>query len=718
MLQENEKILAECRPDFLEEIRGASIDDMSFKDIIRLDQARDGNSVLVIERDEQLYRLNSAFRPVQEADRWVTQFNLDHLENIILMFGLGNGIFLKSLLKALRKDDKIVIYEPSLQIFRFILDREDICSILSDPRVYIVVEGINSADFYFVMERFLNWRNIDALCVCDHPGYKDLYALEYVSFMQQILECKELVHVVKYTDVNLAHQTVRNYFINMRYIAKSNMLADFVGKIPKDFPAIIVSAGPSLDKNIEELKRAQGKAFILAVDSAVNILLSHDIKFDAMISVDAKKVKSHISREECKEVPLICGLMSKPQILAFHQGKKIWVMGSRYIEGLYSEMGHPFLPINIGGSVATAAFAACEKLGFQKIVLVGQDLAYGDGATHAGGVVKSVVNEQSGQKEVDGWGGSKVRSRYDWLIYLSWFESAIQQMPEVQVIDATEGGALIHGSEVMTLSEVIDRYCTIDFSMRDLLDKEPPTFNEETYVKVQKKLQHLEKELENVKRSSEEAVMICDQVIDMIKQHGSGVPLYKQAKRLTALNSSIYSQGVYQLLDYYVTETAVEDLKDINQMTGNKEDDIINTYKSAKAMYDSLVRAVKELNGDGYGFGEEMEKVQKELEEAIVLSVEMIEMIQHNVSDEEIENQKEKVAALGKILNPRPAFVYLAESVADEINNMDYKGDNTGDERQDLLNSYIDNRECCAVYLREAKRLSRAKFVHDCLMFV
>ena len=83
---------------------------------------------------------------------------------------------------------------------------------------------------------------------------------------------------------------------------------------------------------------------------------------------------------------------------------------------------------------------------------------------------------------VDGWYGDMVKSRYDWIIYRNWFESAIQQLPDVEVIDATEGGALIHGSETMCLSEVIDTYCNQSFSMLELLDRESPTFDENPYT--------------------------------------------------------------------------------------------------------------------------------------------------------------------------------------------------------------------------------------------
>lgn len=589
MLTENEAAFSTYRQDFLKVFQDMLKQETEEGLKAELGQARDGSSVLLVEKDGKSYRLNSAFRPVQEAERWALQYDFDYLENVVVLFGLGNGIFARNLLKRLQEKDIFIIYEPSLQIFQLVLEKEDISDILADPRVRLVVEGINEGGFSFVLEKHLDWRTKDAFCVCMHPKYDELFTKQGIAVMKQVGECKELANVLMHTDVHLSHQTVLNVLFNVRYIEKANIVSDYVGKIPEGFPAIIVAAGPSLDKNIEQLKRAEGKAFIVAVDSAVKTLINHGICFDAYVSVDAMKSHRHTDFEECHNVPLLCAFMSNRGITSVHQGKKIWITGWRCLEAFYSELGHPLETVNLGGSVATAAFSACEKMGFKKIVLVGQDLAYDGKITHAGQTVKKIINEDIGQQEVDGWYGGKVRSRYDWLIYRNWFESAIQQLPEVQVIDATEGGALIHGSEVMTLSDVIDRYCTISFSMGQLFELVPPTFTEEEYAVMREKVRHMREETKTVRREAIEAVIICDEVLNNIRQFGADANITKQAKRLAGIGARIMSQNVYQLLDYYITDTAVEEMKEINRMTGSKEQDLLDTYSSARAMYQALI---------------------------------------------------------------------------------------------------------------------------------
>lgn len=708
MLQINEKVLTEYRADFLEKIRntqGAETENNS--DRIEFDKARDGSSVLLLERDGQRYRFNSAFRPLQEAERWAAQYKLDYMENIILLFGLGNGIFARSLMKRMGERDSLIVYEPSSRIFRMILEQEDISDLLSNPHICILTEGINEQDFYFILEGCLEWRNVNALCVCEHPGYKELFIDSFRRFVKQIADNVDLVHAQKHTMAHFAHESIFNMFFNMQYLSKANILGDFTGKIPEGLSAIIVAAGPSLDKNIEELKRAQGKAFILAVDSAVNILLDRGIPFDAMISVDARKNPAYLSREECRDIPLFCMLLSRTHILLNHRGKKIFVMGGFCIDDYYQEAGHPFLPIELGGSVATAAFAVCVKLGFQKIVLIGQDLAYSGEVTHAGGKIKKIVNEDVGQEEIDGWHGDKVKSRYDWIFYRNWFESAIQQLSGIQVIDATEGGALIHGSEVMALSEVIDAYCTQAFSMKELLIQAPPTFQEEEFQSIREKLQHMEKEMKSIKRNSEEAAMICSQAINLVKQCGQDVSLNKQVKRLDALNHQMISQPVYGFLDYYVTDTAVEDMKDINKVTGSKEQDTLDAYTSAKALYDSMIQAVKDLSGEQ--LKESVNIVKKHLQEQIPICEQAIEFIEKGQWDEQTKDRLyAQIMELGQKIIVHEVYWMLRSEVTEGVAKMK----RTENKDINFMNSWIlDNKLC----IEEADRFIKSGFVHRCL---
>lgn len=54
--------------------------------------------------------------------------------------------------------------------------------------------------------------------------------------------------------------------------------------------------------------------------------------------------------------------------------------------------GIPFSNVACGGSVACSAFSLVYKLGFSRIILVGQDLALTDNKTHADGTFKEKMD--------------------------------------------------------------------------------------------------------------------------------------------------------------------------------------------------------------------------------------------------------------------------------------------------------------------------------------
>lgn len=68
--------------------------------------------------------------------------------------------------------------------------------------------------------------------------------------------------------------------------------------------AVLVAAGPSLDDNIEYLKDIKGKAFILAVDSAIRMCEEHHIKPDGFATIDPQKQEVLFENQTADETPL------------------------------------------------------------------------------------------------------------------------------------------------------------------------------------------------------------------------------------------------------------------------------------------------------------------------------------------------------------------------------------------------------------------------------
>lgn len=288
-LERNISLIKILRPGLYEEIDKILTSGRYLYDNIKEMDTRDGNKALVIEKDNNEYRLNSLYKPLNEAEKWADQYEFQNLNISVIMFGIGNCLFISEMLKRLKQDAKVYLYEPDISIFLYILNNIDISNIIRDARVNLFIKNINQDRFKLLLQKETDWMMITSQIICNHPVYDKIYTDEFEEFLNIVYSANNLAKVNIDTERYLSDTLVNNAIKNLKYIKESNYVSEFIGKIPEELPAIIVAAGPSLDKNIDELKRAEGKAFIFATDTSVKYLLKHDIKFDAIITIDAKK---------------------------------------------------------------------------------------------------------------------------------------------------------------------------------------------------------------------------------------------------------------------------------------------------------------------------------------------------------------------------------------------------------------------------------------------
>lgn len=594
--QHNKELLERYRPDLCERYMAV----MQKKNDCPIDvdviEAKDKSLIFCIKKNGKKIRLNSLYAPEKEAQNWAAQFACENYNVNAIIFGMGNGLFLKKLSKKLQSDAKIFLCEPCFEIFQAAMQNIDLQEIISDKRIFLFVDKINYDEYVSVITAHTHWTSLETQINAYHTGYDQFFSTEYRDFLTSINKMLRLICVNKDTQEYFAERMVLNMLKNLKYLRTTRLITDYKKIIPHDIPAIIVAAGPSLDKNIEELKRAKGKSFILAVDTAMRHLLQHNIIPDAMITMDPAKPFEYMNDSRLQDIPMFCILEANHEIMDFHKGIKIWLRGGSFLGELFSHYGLEFEPYNPGGSVATGAFSVCVALDFERIVLVGQDLAYEGEKTHAGGEVSSIINEEQGIKMVEGIDGKKVKTRHDWLIYLEWFEASIKSVKNrIQVIDATEGGAKIHGSKIMALSDVIDQFCRrkVDFQM--ILNSQGPALNGKKYSNVKKEIQGYLPELKRLKKLAEKAEKNCDEALNILKRDPNSVKLDIIKENVHVAIQQIGNSLVYEILDIYMSRVVDRYLTGIFVVSENKVDDEMNVYLSSKVIFQGLQKSVERL---------------------------------------------------------------------------------------------------------------------------
>ncbi len=558
---------------------------------------KDGNKAIVYVKDNNSFRLNSAYRPLNEAEEWAKQFNFNSISIVVSMFGLGNGIFARELMRRRKENDFLFIYEPSADIFLHTLENYDITDILQDDRVSISVDGINPKEYATLISNYVDWTNLVSQIKCLHPQYDRIFAKEYTDF-SKIFEDHKIKSIVnKNTEAFWGAIMTGNEIVNLKNIKKCNLLDDFLGDFPEDVPAIIVSAGPSLDKNVDDLVKAKGKSVIFAVDSALKYLLQRDIIPDFVVTLDATKSLKHFSDERFKEIPLFCKSTSNPFLLDLHQGKKIFYSNEIFLHNLFKRLGKKQSVFGVGGCVATAAFAISIMLGFQRIIMIGQDLCYQGELTHAGGVIHNAHQSGDGaMMMVEDIYGNMVKARYDWYTYLLWFEETIAGCPKVDVIDATEGGAKIKGTKIMALSEAILKYCVKEIDVDTILQNKNPTISEDKLPEVIQYLQEGVADLGKIADVAQVATHILEELIPAAQKDRISNNEYQiKLKRLAQHNEKIYEMNIYQLLNDYIAKATTEQTENINLLSEDRIENQIRTYTKSLEVYKAMHKGAIEL---------------------------------------------------------------------------------------------------------------------------
>lgn len=575
---------------------------------------------LVADCGDRQLCLNSTFAPEHEAKRWAESIPDDGVKRAACLFGVGTGLFAVKLLEKLTPDSRLIIYEPERAVIDFIESQRNdgetegkiaarIERILSDDRVILCIEKDMPGKFEQALIENINFYNLDSTVIARHTMYDRLYRDSFAHFLHAVGMNRERILVNKNTMARFRDNASDNVLRNMWIVEKMNLVSELskagvkYGErsepvLTPDIPVIIVSAGPSLDKNIEQLKTAKGHCLILAVDTAIKHLMKRDIMPDLTITVEPIKPVEHYADRRTELIPAIFDIESNPEIVGKHKSRVLLYNCRDYVKNLLEAVGKQ-IPENIpsGGSVATAAFATVRALGSRTVIMIGQDLAYSGESTHAGGVESKGINNDIGYEMIDGYYGEKVRSRSDWLGYLRWFESSIESAhaadEKFTVIDATEGGAAIKGTIRMPLAEAIDKYCrnadgsVLKYNFEEKLSALEPFLNADEYAGFLKVRADAVIQLDEMCRKASRAAELCGQLISK-----GALPTKEEAESLNGIRHFCESTYAYPLINNYAVSGIADEVKRLaNEGAGDAHLMKLNVLKQQKLAFEAIADA-------------------------------------------------------------------------------------------------------------------------------
>lgn len=409
--------------------------------------------------------------PVGDTQSHLDDFSRFSNYTFLFFYGFGNGVFFQALLKN-KKHKHIIIVEPEIEIIYIALNFGDFSKDIASSRLVVVhSEDITQA------------RALDFTKLPDIQIYTRTYNLHittpyYSKFEQDIVRINENIIAALLQAVKNHGNDTRDSLLGIKHFMQNlhdmivNISFTDLRKSKNSSLVVCVATGPSLTKQLPLLSQIQDKVTIVSVDASFPILHKWGIRPDIVTSLErieeSAKFFENTPKDFHKDVVFVHSALQHKRVLSSTFGQKLIVMRPF---GYMKSFGlNDFGYAGIGMSAANLSLEVAYMMGFKKIILIGQDLAFEpSGQTHAddhilGAKDEAFLKNIRGDKyiKIKAWGGKgEVTTNTVWKMFLNFFVQAIADIKgDAVCINATQGGAHIEGSVEMSFSQATKDYQT------------------------------------------------------------------------------------------------------------------------------------------------------------------------------------------------------------------------------------------------------------------
>ncbi|SEP70776.1 Uncharacterized conserved protein [Ectothiorhodospira magna] len=462
IFEKNIAAINKRNPNFLKKI---DLDEIS-DDLFSVEGKR-GALTLKARDSSGEYYLHSPYDPVREMNQLIDrEFSSEEKifkeARFFIVMGIGLGYCLDALLPRLKKGQKVILVEPRDSDFIFALKTRDFSEFIENDAISIVVQkdpGVAAAHVSHLICSTIqrSWKLLlHPVMMRRNFDFSKQFVLKLRGNLFGIMTGMN-------TEIGLSHLFASNVIENIPDIVRSPGVNSFINAW-RDKPVIVIAAGPSLDKQIPLLKKYNDKILMISVGAAWRNLSSEGVQPHILAAVDPQDIsQTAFNGLECKGNWLLADTATNRGVVGGFKGKKIFSNSYEKLEGFLTHVCEKKGVLGSGGSVAHITFNFALKMGANPIIMVGQDLAYTDNLTHTKGHVhRKVVTVDDEAFEVPGYYGGKLKTSIQMDTFRIYFEDLIKIHPESRVINATEGGAKIEGTEQMPLAEVMEKFAGDD----------------------------------------------------------------------------------------------------------------------------------------------------------------------------------------------------------------------------------------------------------------
>lgn len=428
------------------------------------------------------YHLHDPKNIDAEARQFLIRFDPLKIE-WLLIYGVGLGYYYKALESWLHSDPKrrVVFAEDDPDVLKAFLSTEIAGKLLDDPQADVIFYdpvNFNIEEFDGLIQAFLFHPDFVGSLDSYHTNKREDFE-RFKMLFEFYIHAQEAV-TAEY--LKKGSEFLNSFYNNVLHLDESYNGTAFFDQF-KGIPAIICSAGPSLQKNIELLKTLKNKAVIIAGGTAMNALNGFECVPHFGCGVDPFSFHySRIISNTAFETPFFYrSRMNKEAVRAVH-GPKLYLPGATgypIAEHIDEQLGYSSLELEEGANVINLSLAIAKSLGCNPLIIVGLDLAYTDGMSYSPSLKTHAIYDVREQfitklpyEElllVHDIYGQPVYSLMKWMIESNWYSTFAKNNPDIKLLNCTEGGIGFQGGETMSLREAADKYLTKTYDFDALI---------------------------------------------------------------------------------------------------------------------------------------------------------------------------------------------------------------------------------------------------------
>ncbi|EPJ2175258.1 6-hydroxymethylpterin diphosphokinase MptE-like protein [Campylobacter jejuni] len=447
----------------------------------------------------------------------------------ICIYGIGNALLIKNLAKHYKH---LFVFESEIELFILALSTIDLSEELKVYKVVLfdcVAKDLEiQIAMIFDQQSILEYLSLYEMFISSHY-YLKYYETSILSLNELCIKSASVA--IRNADITcflplLTHgQFLQNIPSMLESIPFQRILSERKNKFEN---AIVVSAGPSLAKQLPLLKAYQDKAVIFCADGALSMLEKEGIIPDYVTNLDftdlamkffqnKENLKQSIIALECATHPNVARSLKAENCMIILRNKAL------YQRFNLSDFGY----IDTGTHVSHFSYTLALALGFKNIIMIGQDLAFDEkGNSHSQGF--SYGEQFSGEKTVPTLKTQAYAGKGEVLTHVAWNDYRIKleylfacNSKEAKFYNATEGGARINFTEELSFKECCEKLLTKEKPKFELPKSLTKNRSDKLLVKFKEKIQ---KDQENAKRFLNDALAL-KQILENILSKDFILPL-------------------------------------------------------------------------------------------------------------------------------------------------------------------------------------------------